>query len=407
MIGSVSQHSGEWDKQIALGLNSSMNCTSFLEFLFLSREQIRAQLSYLRGNFSQQEYLESTPGQVPLTPPEMLSFMSQAASLVSAQVHIHGVLGAARPDCMSEHLQLLFFMSLRRMKTLLQDQLRHIWAVFQGTPEQLRRSTGRWLDQTVELLDADMRTMESIVEDWHPPASEMRAVAQQEYERVVGTEKEEKARTVLNNILNATFPLRPGPPLPAYSTLAPDGIALSTAEALRREVFEEWDLKKPLLRALLRYVLPRDGHVADVCGRTGKAAEFLNNTGLLTAYAFDPCGDIETLTRGSVQHARLYEGPVQLWRTFDLVMCLSAAGDLQTNEAAWAEMWRNTEAHATQGAIFLCGTRETRAVALAAAMQHAPALQLDEALTRELNDALMGAGEEAGVCIFRRPELVG
>ena len=67
------------------------------------------------------------------------------------------------------------------------------------------------------------------------------------------------------NSNGTAVPARPGPPLPAFTTREADGIALSTIEVLRRDTFEDWDVPKPLLRGLLRYVIPRDSQVADFC----------------------------------------------------------------------------------------------------------------------------------------------
>merc|ERR1711970_1308441 len=87
-------------------------------------------------------------------------------------------------------------------------------------------------------------------------------------------------------------PSRPGPPLPAFTAREPDGVGLSTLEVLRRDAFDEWEDQKPLLRGLLRHVISRDAHVADFCAGSGAAAEFLNETGLVTAYAFDASSNI-------------------------------------------------------------------------------------------------------------------
>merc|ERR1719158_273391 len=101
-----------------------------------------------------------------------MTYMSKAASLVSAHMHIHGVLGASRRECLSEHLQLLFLMSLRRLKTLLHGELRQLWIVFQGTAELFRQGAGKWLSELVELFEADLRTMESIMVSYIAPEEE-------------------------------------------------------------------------------------------------------------------------------------------------------------------------------------------------------------------------------------------
>ncbi|CAK0830457.1 unnamed protein product [Prorocentrum cordatum] len=114
VLGSVDAHVADWDTQIEFGLNTSLNCSSFLEFVFLSRERIKIQLGYVRGNFSAQDAQARADGEDGIATALVMSHMSSAASLVSAQTHIHGVLAAARRECLSEHLQLLFLMSLSR-----------------------------------------------------------------------------------------------------------------------------------------------------------------------------------------------------------------------------------------------------------------------------------------------------
>ncbi|CAK0806321.1 unnamed protein product [Prorocentrum cordatum] len=121
--------------------------------------------------------------------------------------------------------------------------------------------------------------------------------------------------------------------------LAPARLPLR--EVLRRDTFEDWPSRKPVLRALLRYVLPRGSHVADFCGRSGQVSRFLNDTGLVNAYAFDPSPNIRTLTKGSVDYARLHAVPLgPFWRTFDVILCLSAVGEesrLRASDQSWKE----------------------------------------------------------------------
>ena len=71
---------------------------------------------------------------------------------------------------------------------------------------------------------------------------------------------------------------------------------------------------KPLLRALLRYVLPRDAHVADFCAGAGAAAQFLNDTGLVKAYAFDASTNIKLLSKNVVEPLRTVEVMFGKWK---------------------------------------------------------------------------------------------
>ena len=44
---SVDMHIKDWDSQIDFALNESLNCSDFLEYVYLSRDRIRAQLDYV------------------------------------------------------------------------------------------------------------------------------------------------------------------------------------------------------------------------------------------------------------------------------------------------------------------------------------------------------------------------
>jgi len=382
LVDSVDMHLEEWDRQIEVGLNTTLNCSEFLEFVYLSRDRIRMQLDYMRGNFSAEDEMFRARGEDGVSTTWAMTYMSKAASLVSAHMHIHGVLAAARQECLSEHLQLLFLMSLRRLKSLMHTQLRHLWVVFQGTAELFRQGASKWLTEVVDLFDADLRTMESIMVSWQPPGSE-----QDEN----GTQSSPNA---------SAGQARPGPPLPPYSEREPDTVALSTIGVLRRETFEEWDVQKPMLRALLRYVLPRDGHIVDFCAGGGNGAEFLNGTGLVTAYAYDPSPNIKLLSKGSVEHATLHVGPLQLWRVFDLALCLSAAGDLGSEASFWDQVWQNIDSHVKRGAVLSCGSGDTRRQALSSQLRWAPTLQLDAQLSDQLGKSVDPPTDE--MCIFWR-----
>jgi len=370
LVGSVDHHLNEWDNQVEIGLNSSLNCSEFLEFVYLSRDRIRLELEYIRGNFSAEDELFKAQGEEGQSTTWAMTHVSKAASLVSALIHVHSVFAAARHECLSEHLQLLFLMSIRRLKTLLHGELRQLWIIFQGTAELFRQSAGKWLSELVELCEADLRTFESIMVSYIPPEED----------------KDAKLR-----------PTRPGPPLPKYNARDADGIQLSTVEVLRRNTFEEWDDHKPVLRALLRHVLVRDTQVADFCAGSGLAAEFLNDTGLVTAYAFDSTANIQLLSKGSVDHIGLHITPFRLWRNFELVFCLTAAEDFGKSNQAWMQALQNIEAHAARGAVVSCGSEDLRQQVIETAVRSMPAFQLDEAQSRQLS-----AASSSSLCIFWR-----
>jgi len=388
LIGAVDHHLNEWDSQIEIGLNSTFNCSTFLEFVYLSRDRIRLQLEYIRGNFSAEDELFKAQGEDGQSTTWAMTYMSKAASLVSAHIHVHGVLASSRRECLSEHLQLLFLMSLRRLKSLMHGELRQLWIVFQGTAELFRQGAGKWLSELVELFEADLRTMESIMVSYVAP-EEQDALAKAALAAGGDAAKQAQERST-----------RPGPPLPAHSDRDADGITLSTIEVLRRNAFEEWDAHKPVLRALLRHVLPRDGHVADLCAGNGLTADFLNDTGLVTSYAFDASPNIQLLSKGAVEHVGLHSGTVRLWRNFDVVLCLTAASDFGDKVELWTQVFQNIEAHATKTAVLSCGTAGAQQQAVDAAVKGAPNLRLDQAMTTQINSA---AGVDVDrMCVFSR-----
>eukprot|EP00927_Polykrikos_kofoidii_P008999 TRINITY_DN13742_c1_g1_i1.p1 TRINITY_DN13742_c1_g1~~TRINITY_DN13742_c1_g1_i1.p1 ORF type:complete len:430 (+),score=61.07 TRINITY_DN13742_c1_g1_i1:89-1378(+) len=378
LVDSVDTHLQDWDGQIGLAMNRTFNCSTFLEWVYNSRTKIRTELGYIRGNFTQEDEQTRIVGGEGLPTTAAMSYLSAASSLVSAQLHIHGHLVVSRRECLSEHLQLLFLMGLRRLKTLLREQLRQLWMVYQGTAELVRDGGGKWLSDVVEFCASDLHTMEELMLTWMPPPSER------------------EAHEVPEGETPPPVSLRPGPPLPPHRVREPNGISLSTVEVLRRDTFNEWESPKSVNQALVRYVLPRDGHVADFCAGTGFLPLFLNDTGLVTAYAFDASPFIKLLTNGTVDHAAFGLEELRFWRSFDIVICLSAATTFAGDPEAWGSAWRTIEAHAFRGAILNCGVGDVRRQALAAAGSFAPGLEIDTLLSARLST------ETLGICVFWR-----
>eukprot|EP00438_Fugacium_kawagutii_P022879 Skav214826 [mRNA] locus=scaffold1772:84288:90965:+ [translate_table: standard] len=93
-VRSVDVHIKDWDSQIDFALNES-NCSDFLEYVYLSRDRIRAQLDYVRGNFTAEDEAFRLQGAIGGSSAWAMTHMSQAASLLSAHIHIHGILSGA------------------------------------------------------------------------------------------------------------------------------------------------------------------------------------------------------------------------------------------------------------------------------------------------------------------------
>ncbi|CAD7929525.1 unnamed protein product [Amoebophrya sp. A120] len=96
-------------------------------------------------------------------------------------------------------------------------------------------------------------------------------------------------------------------------------------ELWRREVFKQWAVDKGLLRGILRHVvddLYAVRSLADFGAGGGHYAKWLNDTGLLTAFAYDGIQGVTDVTKGAVQYWNLVEDQDGHPRTYDYGMCL-------------------------------------------------------------------------------------
>jgi len=132
-----------------------------------------------------------------------------------------------------------------------------------------------------------------------------------------------------------------------------DGV-LSSFEYLRRQVFGGWPLDKGLLRGLLRHVW-RPGYgdrppvsVGDFGAGGARYSEWLNETGLVEAFAFDGVQMVADISGGRVLEVDLAT-PLRLWRTFEWVICLEVGQHMpQKNTQMLLQNLRN---HAEKGLI--------------------------------------------------------
>lgn len=281
---------------------AAMDCGKLMEFVYVTRLKVWEQLQQARGQYSE-------AGAKP-TWRDMLRSFSRASSLMSAHTHFIAAISSQRTECFSEHVRLLLIVNLRRMRALTTGQVKQLWMVSQdGTEatEALAAHSKQWIGEAADLLDADLRTMRTVLRAWRTPSPD-----------------------------EARF----------YSHEA-DG-RFSTMEALRRDTFEEWQLDKGLLRGMLRHVFPVDAVVADFGAGSGHYAKWLNDTGLVTAYAFDGSPDIELVTKSVVLSADLGR-PLQLWRKFDWSVCLEVAEHIPPDLTP--AFLRNLDAHTTEGLI--------------------------------------------------------
>lgn len=205
-------------------------------------------------------------------------YVNRVALYVTAHAHILGALLSQRTECFSEQVRLLFVVNIRRFKTLVSEQFRIIWLAYQGTDPTgyclTEKCTKRvsfpevvdnWVGRITKLIESDLKTFKSVLETWRPPMPEESHFYSHE----------------------------------------PDG-RFTTIEMLRRATFNEWFVDTGMLQAALRFdVFPVGATVGDMGAGTGEYARWLNDTGLVTAYAFDGSQDIELLTKKKVTYVNL------------------------------------------------------------------------------------------------------
>jgi hypothetical protein len=150
---------------------------------------------------------------------------------------------------------------------------------------------------------------------------------------------------------------------------------------------------KGLLRALLKNLFVADSTVADLGAGSGSYATWLNETGLVTAWAFDGTMDVAQVTSGNVSYFNLAD-PLPLGQTFDYVLCLEVAERIPPEHTATflAHLDRIT----TKGLVLswsppphvgqVNGRTEAEVVELFA--KHAPGLQVDQEMTNRLRPSV-------------------
>eukprot|EP00933_Yihiella_yeosuensis_P013655 TRINITY_DN1254_c0_g1_i1.p1 TRINITY_DN1254_c0_g1~~TRINITY_DN1254_c0_g1_i1.p1 ORF type:complete len:502 (+),score=83.85 TRINITY_DN1254_c0_g1_i1:54-1559(+) len=132
-----------------------------------------------------------------------------------------------------------------------------------------------------------------------------------------------------------------------------DGV-LSSFEFMRRQVFQGWKQDKGLLRALLRYCLQPDYgdtrvSVGDFGAGGGRYGQWLNDTGLIEAFAFDATLSAHDIAGGSVIQADLTKVGIELWRSFDWVLCLEVVAHLPAEKVK--ALLQTIKRHASKGAV--------------------------------------------------------
>jgi len=341
---------------------NTMDCAKLMELVYAMRLKLWEQIENLRP--------EDSSGGAKASWKFALRAVSRGSSLFSAHVHILAAVASQRSECFSEQVRLLLVVNIRRMKALTTRHVDQLWMFGQdgpARPEDAMARARKWLAEASDLLNGDLSTMRQVLLAWRPPAAE-------------------EAR-FYSHEANGRF---------------------STMETLRRDTFDEWQVDKGLLRGLVRNVFPIDAVVADFGAGSGKYATWLNDTGLVKAYAFDGSPDIQLVTKGVVLSAVLGQ-PFTLWRKFDWVICLEVAEHIPVDLSA--PFLRNLDAHAEKGLVISWSQSSETSVGHANPRSEAEVLRLfqehsgltvDKGLTDKLRMAASLPQHSASLFVFVR-----
>eukprot|EP00929_Paragymnodinium_shiwhaense_P078218 TRINITY_DN40505_c0_g1_i2.p1 TRINITY_DN40505_c0_g1~~TRINITY_DN40505_c0_g1_i2.p1 ORF type:complete len:551 (-),score=111.04 TRINITY_DN40505_c0_g1_i2:658-2310(-) len=115
------------------------------------------------------------------------------------------------------------------------------------------------------------------------------------------------------------------------------------------------DVDRGVMRFLIRHVFDTDDTVGEFGAFAGHNCEWLNETGLVQAFAYDGMQDMGRLTDGTVQTMKLGE-PVDLERTFDWILCLEVGEHMPpgSEDALMDNIYR----HAKTGLVMSWATHD-------------------------------------------------
>lgn len=177
-----------------------------------------------------------------------------------------------------------------------------------------------------------------------------------------------------------------------------------------RQLFPESAIvDKGILRFILR-LLPQDSSLADFGALDGQYASWLNDTGWVTAFAFDGVQGIAELTGGTVSQTDLAGELVIPWRDepFDWVLCLEVAEHIPPElEQRFLE---NLDRHAASGLILswapphIVGEGHVNCLELEESRQRVEALGFaqDTVATQALREAAQVSWIAESVAVYRR-----
>eukprot|EP00928_Gymnodinium_smaydae_P087552 TRINITY_DN71802_c0_g1_i1.p1 TRINITY_DN71802_c0_g1~~TRINITY_DN71802_c0_g1_i1.p1 ORF type:complete len:546 (+),score=139.61 TRINITY_DN71802_c0_g1_i1:52-1638(+) len=137
------------------------------------------------------------------------------------------------------------------------------------------------------------------------------------------------------------------------SLVAKDGGEYPGLILARSRFADEWFLDKPLARFLLRHVLTAGDSLGEFGAFGGHYSQWLNETGLVEAFAFDGIPDVGRITAGRVSELQLAQR-FDLGRRFDWILCLEVGEHLP--KGSEDVLLDNIRRHAKVGAVISWAT---------------------------------------------------
>jgi len=129
------------------------------------------------------------------------------------------------------------------------------------------------------------------------------------------------------------------------------GMFMNSTVIYRKMFPETAILDKGLLRYLIPHVLPAESSLGDFGALDGQYSRWLNDTGLVTAFAFDGVQGVSELTGGAVNQVDLATTLRIAWHPdpFDWVLCLEVAEHIPPEEEGI--FLENLNRHARAGMV--------------------------------------------------------
>ncbi|CAK0880146.1 unnamed protein product [Prorocentrum cordatum] len=186
-----------------------------------------------------------------------------------------------------------------------------------------------------------------------------------------------------------------------YGLLAREAMYMGAA-------FDSAEPDRGLLRFMLAEVLRKGDRVCDLGAFVGRYAAWLNDTGLVTAHAYDAAPGIEQHTQGRVRHANLVDPSLDVGQC-DVSLCLEVLEHISKQGEAPA--LRNLGRHSGRALVASWALPDTPAVGHVntksavesrEAIERATGLRQDETLTRAARAASEVSWIRESVAVFLR-----